>query len=95
MYRSFPLNPGEIRSFKMSYHEPKYTVVDKLSDVTYRISDGKGTKVVHYNQLKLIKDADPPADAADEENPRRSERARRPPAALTDYVVEPQGPKIL
>ena len=107
MYRSIPLNPGEMRSFRMAYGEKQYTVVEKLSDVNYRITDGGKPKVVHFNQLKLIKRAEDSAGEAEPgnsenqvENPenspvRRSERSKKPPAHLQDYVVEKPSSHVL
>jgi hypothetical protein len=102
LYRKHELRPGEIKSFKMAYREPLYTVVEKLSDVNYRIS---GTdidkKVVHYNNILRVDAPDrsmettiqtrgvaiPPTD----ERPRHE---RRPPRGLQDYIVDPVGSKV-
>jgi hypothetical protein len=55
LYRKHELRPGEARSFKMAYRGPLYTVVAKLSDVNYRISeDDLQNKVVHYNNIVKV-----------------------------------------
>jgi hypothetical protein len=86
----------------MTYREPLYTVVAKLSDVNYHISgDDLQNKVVHYNNI--VKVNAPDRDMADtvitrgvalaptEERPRRE---RRPPQHLQDYVIDPVGSKV-
>ena len=97
-FRSYPLNPGEIKSFRMAYNEPQFTVLKRLSDVNYLISDGKSTKVVHFNQLRLVKtingDEDEDDTDSQTDSPRRSQRSRRPPARLFDYQRESENPKI-
>jgi hypothetical protein len=102
LYRKHELRPGEAKSFKMAYREPLYTVVEKLSDVNYRISGSDiENKVVHYNNILRVDAPDrsmatavqtrgvaiPPAD----ERPRRE---RRPPPGLQDYIVDPIGSKV-
>ena len=102
LYRKHELRPGEAKSFKMAYREPLYTVVEKLSDVNFRISgtdiDGK---IVHYNNILRVDAPDRSMDAAVQtrgvaippasERPRRE---RRPPPGLQDYVVDPVGSKV-
>jgi hypothetical protein len=53
------LRAGEICSLRLPYKTPLFQVARKLSDMNYEITPDGGqgpTKIVHYNQIKKVKE---------------------------------------
>ena len=102
------LRAGEIRSLRLPFKAPLFQVVEKLSDVNYRIaSDGGQGKIVHYNQLRKVEGPDrapgeetiPAAGQPDEAaqpplEPRKSGRIRKRPERLGADTRDPDVPWI-
>ena len=84
----------ESKSLRAKYANKLFKVKEKLSNVNYQLEDtntGK-TLVAHFNQIKKVSVAQNTEQP--EAEPRRSGRARQPPARLQDYDTDDGNPKV-
>ena len=86
----------ESKSLRAKYLDKLFRVAEKLSDVNYKLENVESGKtlVVHFNQIKKVSVAESEGPQEAEENPRRSERARRAPSRLRDYDMDDGNPKV-